>query len=93
MPINTKRVSGRRKVRYASLEEFLADAERHAAPNVRFLGNWSAGQIYEHLARTLESSIDGFESSLPAPVRFLMSLLNYLYLPEDFHACDARSLT
>lgn len=74
MPINTKKVQGRRKVRYESLDEFLADAQRLSETEVRTLGNWSQGQIYEHLSRSLDSSIDGVGFSLPAPVRWLMSL-------------------
>ena len=75
MQINTKKVQGRRKVRYESLDELLADAKRFSGPEVHRLGNWSPGQIYEHLARALDSSIDGAGFSLPAPVRWIMSLL------------------
>ncbi len=72
--INTKKVQGRRTVRYASLDELLADARSLAAADVRMLGNWSRGQIYEHLAMTLNSSIDGFDMSFPAPLRLIMAL-------------------
>ena len=72
--INTKKVKGRREVRYQSLDDFLADAEHFATANVQQLGNWSPGQIYEHLSRSMKSSIEGFPSSLPAPVRFLLSM-------------------
>lgn len=89
MPINTKKVEGRRKVRYGSLDELLAEAKRFAATEVHKLGNWSPGQIYEHLARTMNSSIDGFDFSMPAPARWLMSLLmkkKFLYkeVPAGF---------
>ena len=75
MPINTKKVVGRRKVRYESFDEFVADAQRLSAVPVRTLGNWSQGQIYDHLASSLDGSIDGTGFSLPAPVRWMMSLL------------------
>ncbi len=75
MPLNTKKVQGRRKVRYESLDELLADAQRLSKSKVRTLGNWSQGQIYEHVARSLDSSIDGAGFSLPAPVRWAMTLL------------------
>ncbi len=75
MPVNTKKVTGRRSVRYESLEDFYADAERMAGVDVQPLGNWSPGQIYEHMARSLDSSIDGVGSSMPAPVRWMMTLL------------------
>ncbi|HIE95975.1 MAG TPA: DUF1569 domain-containing protein [Planctomycetes bacterium] len=73
--INTKKVTGRREIRYESIDDYVADAERLAGPNVHTLGNWSPGQIHEHLATTMNSSIDGFSSMLPAPVRWLLTLL------------------
>ncbi len=87
--INTKKVEGRRSVHYRSLDELLADAERCANGKVQSLGNWSPGQIYEHLARSMDGSIDGFDFSMPAPARWLMSLLmkkKFLYktLPAGF---------
>ena len=89
MAVNTKKVEGRRKVRYASLDEFLQEAERLSQADVRMLGNWSKAQIYGHLARTMDGSIDGMNFLLPAPARLLMSLLmkrKFLYgaLPAGF---------
>lgn len=72
--VNTKQVQGRRKVRYGSSDELLADAERRAQPDVRRVGNWSPGQIYEHLAIAMNNSIDGMDFMLPAPVRLVMNL-------------------
>lgn len=74
-PVNTKKVEGRRKVRYASHEEVLADAERLAASDAPTIGNWSKGQIYKHLAGTLDLSIDGGGGMLPAPARFLLKFV------------------
>ncbi len=75
MTVNTKKVQNRRSVRYASLQELLSDAQRLAASEVRTLGNWSYGQILKHLALSIDSSIDGTGFMLPAPARWLMSLL------------------
>ena len=74
MAVNTKKVSGRRAVRYESLDELLADAERIAKSDVETLGNWSPGQVYAHLAKTMNCSIDGFDFSMPAPVRLMLTL-------------------
>lgn len=87
--INTKKVSGRRDVHYASLDELLDDAQRLTNTEVNTLGNWSQGQIYEHLARALDTSIDGVDFSFPAPARWMMSLLmkkKFLYreIPAGF---------
>ncbi len=75
MTVNTKKVAGRREIRYESLDELFADAERLSQTNVSTLGNWSQGQIYEHLARSLDSSIDGAGFSLPLPMRWMLTLL------------------
>lgn len=71
-PINTKRVAGRRTVRYESFADVLADAERLAAVPVRTLGNWSVGQIYAHLARSIDVMIDGAPFSAPLPMRWFL---------------------
>lgn len=63
--INTKKIQGRRKVQYANYDDLLADAEKLAAGSYRTLGNWSFGQILNHLAIAIDIMIDG-----PAPFRF-----------------------
>jgi len=91
MAIDTKHAEGRRKVRYQSLDELLADAERFAQQEVHTLGNWSQGQIYQHIAHAMDSSIDGIDVALPAPVRWIISLLmkrKFLYkeIPSGYKA-------
>lgn len=93
MEIKTKQVRGRRNVRYASYEDFIADAERLASGEVRALGNWSFGQILKHVAQSFDSSIDGVGFSLPAPARWLMTLFlkkRYLYqaIPPGFKSSE-----
>lgn len=75
MTVKTKHVQGRRVVHYESLSDFLRDVEQLAATETRTLGNWSFGRILSHMAMSLDSSIDGTGFMLPAPVRWLMSLL------------------
>jgi Protein of unknown function (DUF1569) len=72
--IDARKVVGRRTVRYNSYDEVLADAERLAAMPTRTLGNWTLGQIFQHLAKAMDAMIDGPPFLLPAPVRLLMSL-------------------
>ena len=74
MSVVTKKVQGRRTVRYETLDELLAEAEQLATSDIRTLGNWSLGQNLKHIAMALDSSIDGSDFMLPTPVRFLMSL-------------------
>jgi hypothetical protein len=71
MPVETARVEGRRKVAYASFEELLADADRLGSGPLKALGNWSEGQIYRHLAKVYNGSIDGISITFPWPVRIL----------------------
>lgn len=74
-PIDTTKVEGRRTVRYETYDDLLADAERLAGVEVRTLGNWSYGQILDHLARSIHAMIDGPGFRMPMPMRFVMRLL------------------
>jgi hypothetical protein len=69
MTVNTAKVQGRRQVKYSSYAELLADADRVAAGPVKTLGNWSAGQIFQHLANAYLGSLDGYEMKAPWYVR------------------------
>jgi hypothetical protein len=42
---------------------------------LRALGNWSPGQIFKHLAITMNHSIDGFPPLMPPFMIFFMRLL------------------
>ncbi len=75
MSVVTKKVQGRRTVRYETLDDLLAEAEQLATSDIRTLGNWSLGQNLKHIAMALDSSIDGSDFKLPAPVKFVMTLL------------------
>ena len=50
----------RRDVRYETLAEFREDAERLAGADCRSMGQWTAGQVFDHLARSLNGSLDGY---------------------------------
>ncbi len=65
MPVDTTRVEGRRQVDYRSYAELLADADRLISGPVTALGNWSAGQIFRHLALVYNGSIDGYSITFP----------------------------
>jgi hypothetical protein len=69
MAVNTAKVKHRRKLDYASLEDLLVDADRLGSGPVRVLGNWSAGQIFKHLALVNNGSIDGLSITFPWPLR------------------------
>jgi hypothetical protein len=63
------KVVARRKLDYKWFDELLADADRLSTDNVKTLGNWSAGQIFQHLAIAFNCSIDGFPAGFPWFVR------------------------
>src|SRR4051794_29468808 len=74
-PINTAKVLGRRQLRFHSLDEIAADVERLAAfRHVQPLGNWSPGQVLEHLTLTMNNSIDGFPQFVPALIKPLLRM-------------------
>jgi hypothetical protein len=71
MPVETAKVEGRRKLDYKNLHEVIADAERLSSGPVKALGNWSAGQIFRHLATAYNYSIDGFPFTFPLHFRLM----------------------
>ncbi|WDI43927.1 DUF1569 domain-containing protein [Bremerella sp. P1] len=72
MTINTKKVAGRRDLHYSTLQDVLADAqELAAAGSVQTLGNWTPAQVFEHLAKAFEMSLDGATFQAPLPLRWV----------------------
>jgi hypothetical protein len=69
MSVNTAKVRARRKLNYQSFDELLADADRLSSGNVKMLGNWSPGQIFQHLANSFNGAIDGFPDAFPWFIR------------------------
>jgi len=74
--IETAKVNDRRQLHFSTLEDILAEVDRLAqAKELRALGNWSAGQVLQHLAVVMNVSIDGFPHHLPGIVRFFVRLV------------------
>ena len=86
--IDTKTVQGRREVYYSSFQDLLADAERMVAANARPIGNWTAGQIFTHLAGSFDSSIDGSNIKFPwyfrVMAKFMKKKLLNMPMPPGF---------
>lgn len=76
--VKTGKIAGRRDLTFGSLDEVLADLDRleqaDRAGALRALGNWSPGQVFDHLAILFEKSIDGFDFTSPLPVRMVALL-------------------
>src|SRR5262245_26306085 len=74
--IDTTKVTERRPLHFNGLDDIAADVERLAKnKDIRTLGNWSAGQVLQHLATVMNKSIDGFTARPPAVVRWVARLL------------------
>src|SRR5437016_3669432 len=74
--VNTTKVRGRRALHFNSLDDIAADIDCVArSRDVQVLGNWSAGQVVQHLAVVMNKSIDGFTERPPAVVRFFLKIL------------------
>lgn len=86
--INTRRVRGRRRLRFRDFDALLAEVRQlHTAPH-RALGNWSLPQIVMHVGQVMHGSIDGSQApaEFPLPARivgrlFLRPLLLNVAVP------------
>ncbi len=65
-------MSARRTVRYSTLSEVVEDAQ-HLMANHHTVGNWSFGQICQHLGRAMNCSFDGFGFTTPWYARWIIA--------------------
>lgn len=88
MPINTKKAQ-RRNLRFESIDQAIAEIDRivaaEQAGTLRATGNWSAGQVFNHIATWLNFSWDGFPAEV-SPPWFVCAILRlmrkrYIYKP------------
>ena len=75
MTIDTKTISGRRTLEFDTLDDVLADAEILTAKHATTVGNWTLGQIFQHLANTMNLSIDGSDFRAPWYFRLIGPLI------------------
>ena len=59
MAVVSTEVQGRRKLRFRSFDDVLADAHRIHEGNYEALGNWSLGQALKHLGSSMHFSVNG----------------------------------
>jgi|ERR1043165_9724714 hypothetical protein len=85
-PINTKSVQIRR-LRFNTIAELQAEADRlaaaHRAGKIKQLGNWTTGQVFNHLASWASYPYDGYPQQLGKPpwfIRFILNLKRKTYL-------------
>jgi len=80
MSVNTKTVEGRRKLRFNSLDDILADLDGLEGKPLKTLGNWSAGQILAHLAVPMNGAIDGMKFAPPWYIRLMARVFKRQFL-------------
>ena len=71
----TSDVTERRKLVFASLDDFLDDARTLASGQYTTLGHWNYGQILGHLANSMHWSLDGFPFQWPWVMRTFVAPL------------------
>jgi hypothetical protein len=75
MAIETKAVTGRRKLRFEALDDILAEVDRLDGRPVNALGNWTPGQVLRHLEMTMTRSLDGFTFKMPWHLRLMCKVM------------------
>jgi len=75
MPVDTSKVTGRRQIKFNTLDDILADVERLYQGKVRSLGNWSPGQNLKHLTILMIACLDGIEVKVSFLTRIAVRLM------------------
>jgi hypothetical protein len=75
MAVKSAEVQGRRKLRFKSFDEVLADADEANRGNYLPLGNWSLGKALKHLGTAMHGSIEGVPFPVSTRVRILGRLI------------------
>ena len=86
MPIDIKKVTGRRSLRFNSLDAIVADLDALEGKPLRSLGNWSVGQNLQHLAIVMNGAIDGLRFRAPWYIRALVGLFKRRMLTKPMPA-------
>lgn len=88
--VHTGKVAGRRLLRFESIDQALAEADRlveaERTGRLRRLGNWTLGQTLGHLAAWAEYSYTGTPLKVPFIIRWFLRLRKRKYLYEPMRA-------
>lgn len=83
MPVDTK-TAPRRTLNLRTFEDISKELDRieaaHAAGRIGHTGNWTPGQIMQHVSKFMVRALDGFEGSAPLPVRLMGWMLRPMFL-------------
>ncbi|MHC4102643.1 MAG: DUF1569 domain-containing protein [Planctomycetota bacterium] len=86
--VKTSKVTDRRELQFSSMPDILEDVAYLASGDPpRTTGNWSGGQIVQHVAMLINLSIDGFPAPrLALPMRILGRLVRKRALVNSMSA-------
>ncbi len=62
----------RRKLKFTTIDQVIAEIDRLHASGYQRLGNWSLGQMCDHIATLAEKSLAGFDTQLPTLFRMTL---------------------
>jgi Protein of unknown function (DUF1569) len=89
-PVKTAKVRQRRTIHFNSLDEYLAEADRLADAEtdgkLQLTGNWTLGQIFNHLATWIDYSYDGAPIKIPWLMRQILRPLKNRILTKSMRA-------
>jgi hypothetical protein len=78
-PVDTGKVSGRRRLHFDNVQDIMADVDALAARSYRQLGNWSLGQMCKHLTIAMQMPLDGSSIKVPWFIRLAARMF---FLPK-----------
>lgn len=88
--VDTGKVKNRRQLRFHTIGDLLADVERivesDRAGRLSQTGNWSAGQIFGHLATWMNYAYEGYPIRPPWFIRFLLRMKKKKFLRDGMPA-------
>jgi hypothetical protein len=88
--MNTGKVQDRRHLRFAVIEDLLADIDRLVAADkagkLRRTGNWTAGQAMGHIATWINYAYEGYPFKVPWFVKVFLRIKKGKYLRDGLSA-------
>jgi Protein of unknown function (DUF1569) len=86
MPVDTSKVPQRRVLRFESLDQAIAEADKLAAADragkLTAVGNWTYGQALNHVATWAEYSYTGAPLSAPFFIRWILRMQKKKFLTK-----------
>ena len=88
--VDTSKVLDRRRLRFGTLDDLLADIDRIVAADkagtLRRTGNWTAGQVMGHLATWINYAYEGYPFRPPWFIRVILRMKKNKYLRDGMPA-------